>query len=116
MASVEYSDLRRPGEADPKPREALMLVAASGSSYGETASLCGWPVGTVKSRVNRTRTELARILSVDGPEDFETDAVFRPPSPAQIACPGASLELPRIAGEIGFKRFEAMQQRAGWFA
>src|SRR6266511_88649 len=42
----------------------------------EAASLCGCPVGTVKSRVNRARSELARMLSIDGPEDFEADAVF----------------------------------------
>jgi RNA polymerase sigma-70 factor, ECF subfamily len=77
MASVEYSDLCAAlAKLDPKPREALMLVAASGFSYGEAASLCGCPVGTVKSRVNRARTELARMLSIDGPEDFEADAVF----------------------------------------
>jgi RNA polymerase sigma-70 factor (ECF subfamily) len=77
MPSVEYSELCSAlAKLDPKPREALMLVAASGFSYGEAASLCGCPVGTVKSRVNRARSELARMLSIDGPEDFEADAVF----------------------------------------
>ena len=77
MPSVEYSELCAAlAKLDPKPREALMLVAASGFSYGEAASLCGCPVGTVKSRVNRARSELARMLSIDGPEDFEADAVF----------------------------------------
>jgi RNA polymerase sigma-70 factor, ECF subfamily len=77
LAGVEYSELCAAlAKLDAKPREALMLVAASGFSYGEAASLCGCPVGTVKSRVNRARTELARMLSIDGPEDFEADAVF----------------------------------------
>ena len=40
------------------------------------SSLCGCPVGTVKSRVNRARSELARLLSIVGPEDFKADAVF----------------------------------------
>ena len=53
-----------------------MLVGASGLSYGEAASVCGCPVGTVKSRVNRARTELARMLSMEGPEHFQADAVF----------------------------------------
>jgi RNA polymerase sigma-70 factor (ECF subfamily) len=77
LAGVEYSELCAAlAKLDAKPREALMLVAASGFSYGEAASLCGCPVGTVKSRVNRARSELARMLSLDGPEDFEADAVF----------------------------------------
>jgi RNA polymerase sigma-70 factor (ECF subfamily) len=60
----------------PKQREALMMVAASGLSYEDTAKFCGCPVGTVKSRVNRARAELARMLSIDGPELFEEDPVF----------------------------------------
>ena len=30
----------------------------------------------MKSRVNRARAELARMLSIDGPELFEEDPVF----------------------------------------
>jgi RNA polymerase sigma-70 factor (ECF subfamily) len=77
MASVEYSELCAAlAKLEPKHREAFMLIAASGFSYGEAAGLCGCPVGTVKSRVNRARTELARMLSIGGPDDFEADAVF----------------------------------------
>ena len=36
-------------------REALLLVGASGFSYDEAAAICGTPVGTIKSRVNRAR-------------------------------------------------------------
>jgi RNA polymerase sigma-70 factor (ECF subfamily) len=39
------------------------MVAAAGLSYGEAAEICGCAVGTVKSRVNRARTELRRLLS-----------------------------------------------------
>jgi RNA polymerase sigma-70 factor (ECF subfamily) len=64
MASVEYSDLCAAlAKLAPKPCEALMLVAASGFSYGEAASLCGCPVGTVKSRVNRRRN--CMTISID---------------------------------------------------
>jgi RNA polymerase sigma-70 factor (ECF subfamily) len=60
----------------PKQREALMMIAASELSYGDAAKFCGCPVGTVKSRVNRARAELARMLSIDGRELFEEDPVF----------------------------------------
>lgn len=43
-------------------REALLLVGASGFSYEEAARMCGVAVGTVKSRTNRARQELARML------------------------------------------------------
>lgn len=43
-------------------REALTLVGASGFSYEEAAELCGVPVGTIKSRANRARQNLAKRL------------------------------------------------------
>lgn len=43
-------------------REALLLVGAAGMSYEEAAEICGCPVGTIKSRVSRARTELQLIL------------------------------------------------------
>ena len=46
----------------PERREALLLVGASGFSYEEAASICGIPVGTMKSRVARGRAMLAEIL------------------------------------------------------
>ena len=46
-------------------REVLLLVGASGLSYDEAAAICGTPVGTVKSRVNRARTLLAELLGID---------------------------------------------------
>ena len=48
-------------------REALVLTGGSGFSYKETAEICGCPVGTVKSRVNRARAALAEIF---GPDAF----------------------------------------------
>jgi RNA polymerase sigma-70 factor (ECF subfamily) len=47
----------------PEHREVLLMVAAAGLSYGEAAEICGCAVGTVKSRVNRARTELRRLLA-----------------------------------------------------
>jgi len=51
-------------------REALLLVGASGFSYDEAAAICGTPIGTIKSRVNRARTRLAEQLGIDGADKF----------------------------------------------
>jgi RNA polymerase sigma-70 factor (ECF subfamily) len=61
----------------PDQREALLLVGASGFSYEEAAEICECAVGTIKSRVNRARTKLAELLSIDGPEDLSADAQSR---------------------------------------
>jgi RNA polymerase sigma-70 factor (ECF subfamily) len=47
-----------PGEQ----REALMLVGVGGFSYDESATICGTPVGTVKSRVARARASVRETL------------------------------------------------------
>jgi RNA polymerase sigma-70 factor (ECF subfamily) len=46
----------------PEYREALMLVGACGFSYDEAAGLCGCSIGTMKARVSRARSQLARAL------------------------------------------------------
>jgi len=46
----------------PSCREALLLVVASGLTYDEAALVSGCAVGTMKSRVNRARGQLARLL------------------------------------------------------
>jgi RNA polymerase sigma-70 factor, ECF subfamily len=58
-------------------REALLLVTAQGFSYEEAAEICRTKIGTIKSRVHRARTELAKLLSVAAPEDIEADDVFK---------------------------------------
>ena len=62
------------GELPSDQREALLLVAASGFSYEEAADICGVAMGTIKSRVNRARNRLAKILQVAGDVDFGPDA------------------------------------------
>jgi RNA polymerase sigma-70 factor (ECF subfamily) len=42
----------------------LILVGASGFSYEEAAKICDCAVGTMKSRVNRARSQLAKELHV----------------------------------------------------
>ena len=58
-------------------REALILVGASGFSYEEAAEICGCAIGTVKSRVNRARTRLAELMSIQGVDDFGPDHTTR---------------------------------------
>ena len=59
-------------------REALILVGAAGLSYEEAAEICGCALGTIKSRVNRARVRLLRIMDADDATDlmaFENIAV-----------------------------------------
>src|SRR5271168_288956 len=58
-------------------RESLILVGASGFSYEEAAQICGCAVGTIKSRVNRARSRLAELLSIESADDFGPDRVTR---------------------------------------
>ncbi len=43
--------------------QAVILRDLSGMSYEEMATMLGIPLGTVKSRINRGRLELAKLLS-----------------------------------------------------
>jgi RNA polymerase sigma-70 factor (ECF subfamily) len=65
------------GKLPPDQREALILVGASGFSYEEAAAICECAVGTIKSRVNRARTRLADLLSIESAEDFGPDHTTR---------------------------------------
>ena len=60
----EVSDLQRMMfTLPPLLREALVLVGAQELSYEQAAAICGVPVGTVKARVSRARSQLARTLA-----------------------------------------------------
>ena len=50
-------------------REALILVGGSGFAYEEAAQICGCALGTLKSRVNRARTAIAALMSIDASRD-----------------------------------------------
>jgi RNA polymerase sigma-70 factor (ECF subfamily) len=69
-AHLDVQDFRLALEMlPPDQREALLLVGASGFSYEEAADICQCAVGTIKSRVNRARTKLSELLSMDDAED-----------------------------------------------
>lgn len=50
-------------------REALILVGAAGLSYEEAAEICGCALGTIKSRVNRARARLLKLMDADDAAD-----------------------------------------------
>lgn len=52
-------------------REALLLIGASGFSYEEAANMCGVAVGTMKSRTNRARAQLAELMGLNEDEAME---------------------------------------------
>jgi len=77
VSQVEHYELCAAlNKLPPDQRRALILIGGSGFSYDQAAKMCGCPTGTMKSRVNRARTELAQLLSIEGPEDFEEDPII----------------------------------------
>jgi RNA polymerase sigma-70 factor (ECF subfamily) len=58
-------------------REALILIGAAGLTYEEAAEICGCALGTIKSRVNRARARLLKIMDADQASDaFGGDGPF----------------------------------------
>jgi RNA polymerase sigma-70 factor (ECF subfamily) len=53
----------------PEHKEALILVGAAGLTYEEAAEICKCPLGTIKSRVNRARIRLLKLLDADDASD-----------------------------------------------
>lgn len=50
------------GMLDPDRREAFVLTQILGLSYEEVADICACPIGTVRSRVARSRLELQSLV------------------------------------------------------
>jgi RNA polymerase sigma-70 factor (ECF subfamily) len=75
---VEFEEFRGAlAKLLPDQREALILVGASGFSYGEAAAISEGAVGTIKSRVHRARTRLVQLLSIDSADRFGPDQMTR---------------------------------------
>ena len=63
FARAEISDLQQViWTLSPLLREALILVAAQELTHEEAAAVCDVPVGTMKARLSRARSALARAL------------------------------------------------------
>jgi RNA polymerase sigma-70 factor (ECF subfamily) len=63
-AVLDLDEVRRAVDLLPQnQRDALILVTAGGLSYEEAAQVCQCAVGTAKSRVNRARAALLKILA-----------------------------------------------------
>jgi RNA polymerase sigma-70 factor, ECF subfamily len=78
LGRVEFQEFRTAlAQLPDEQREALILVGASGFSYEEAADICGCAVGTIKSRVNRARGRLAKLLAIDSVDDFGPDHATR---------------------------------------
>jgi RNA polymerase sigma-70 factor (ECF subfamily) len=77
LSHLDFDDLRRALLKLPADqREAVLLVGAQGFSYEDAAGICGCAVGTIKSRVNRARSRLAELLSLDTEGDLASDSLF----------------------------------------
>jgi RNA polymerase sigma-70 factor (ECF subfamily) len=65
------------GTLEPTQREALILVGAEGFTYEEAAQICGCPVGTIRSRVNRARRRLVDLLQVSAAEEYGPNPAYQ---------------------------------------
>jgi len=75
---IDLEDFRKALARLPlEQREVLILVGASGVSYEEAATICGVEVGTIKSRLSRARTQLARLLGWDARAESRVDRNFQ---------------------------------------
>jgi len=52
-------------ELPEEQRQAFVLTQLMGYRYEETAAIAGCPVGTIRSRVARARTQLAGLATID---------------------------------------------------
>jgi RNA polymerase sigma-70 factor (ECF subfamily) len=68
--NINVQDVQRAlDKLPPAQREALMLIGVQGLTYEQIAEMHDVPLGTVKSRVNRGRIALARLI--DGEDEDE---------------------------------------------
>ncbi|WP_114946787.1 sigma-70 family RNA polymerase sigma factor [Microvirga calopogonii] len=70
-------------------RKALLLVAEQGETYENAAALCGVAVGTLKSRVNRARNQLAEMLQMESLHDLGPDRLMQ----AALQHPEAAVSM-----------------------
>jgi RNA polymerase sigma-70 factor (ECF subfamily) len=67
--AIEVHEFRRAfRKLSPAHREILVLTILHGMPYQDAGAMLGCEVGTVKSRVNRARAQLKRMLLGDEPQ------------------------------------------------
>ena len=71
----------------PSHREVLVLYAVHGLPYDEVAEITGCNVGTVKSRMNRARTALKRMMLGDDIPTGPAAPARGRPEPCRTAAP-----------------------------
>lgn len=95
MGHMDFLDFRAALARLPADqREALVLIGASGMSYEEAAKICDCAVGTMKSRVNRARNKLVKLLALESNGDIGDDQ-WR----ASLQAFGSSGRLPRTGSD-----------------
>lgn len=65
-ASVRYDTDRAIAGLPDTQRVAIILSLAVGMSHGEISAATGWPLGTVKSHINRAKAALRQTLAAYG--------------------------------------------------
>jgi RNA polymerase sigma factor (sigma-70 family) len=66
------------GSLAPSDRDALLLLAWAQLSYTEIAEALGLPIGTVRSRLHRARTQVRERIGARGQEPEEYEVPARP--------------------------------------
>jgi RNA polymerase sigma-70 factor (ECF subfamily) len=88
---VEVTAFRRAfRHLSPAHREVLVLVGVHGLSYEQVAEICRCEVGTVKSRVNRARNLLKRMLLEGELPVRKDDLPVSALRPRELALPAAA--------------------------
>jgi RNA polymerase sigma-70 factor (ECF subfamily) len=73
-SALEFKEFRAALREIPfNQREALLLVGAAGLSYEDAATICQATTGTIKSRINRARSRLAALLSIESVNEIGSD-------------------------------------------
>ena len=65
---LQYDDLLQAmARLPPDSRSALILISGAGLTFEEAARVCGCPISTIKSRVQRARRSLLQIVDIAPP-------------------------------------------------